>query len=151
MQKLMVEHRMPVPVWIKPAHVYTNMISDIICNAVMVEPTSLQRTNAVALEVLASWFDRVVPSAVKLGREEKTDKVRVQMEEEQIYFKMEALQVYMTRKLFGKETEKAVRTYLSENAREYKNNEKSGWWRCTWAIGFDRFNEVQIERWMNPE
>jgi len=45
---------------------------------------------------------------------------------------------------------KAMRTYV-DNQCEQHSEGRGHWWRFTYSISFDRFDEEEVSRWLNPE
>jgi hypothetical protein len=45
---------------------------------------------------------------------------------------------------------KTMRTFVDRNC-EFHLEGRGHWWRYTYSISFDKFDEEDVERWLNPE
>jgi hypothetical protein len=119
-------------------------------NATVVGAMALQRVNAPELEKLAGWFARRVPAWIKRGEpDDKTDVVRVKVEEQRIYFKWVPLSDHL-RQRYGDREVKALRAYLGEVSQEHREG-RGHWWRYTYSVQFGLFEPEELQRWLNPE
>jgi hypothetical protein len=99
---------------------------------------------------LAGWFARRVPAWIKRGEpDDKTDVVRVKVEEQRIYFKWVPLSDHL-RQRYGDREVKALRAYLGEVSQEHREG-RGHWWRYTYSVQFGLFEPEELQRWLNPE
>ena len=149
-QEKFLEERIAIPAARKKEE-HINWINMQMESATVVEPTNIMRTNAAEIEMISSWFSRVVPPWVKRGvNEDKKDRVRVKEEERRIYFKWELGLMEWLRRMYSDREVKTMRTFVDRNC-EFHLEGRGHWWRYTYSISFDKFDEEDVERWLNPE
>jgi hypothetical protein len=139
---------------------WQNLLSKNIEEATIVEPTEIMRTDAVEIELLQQWFSRHVINLVRSlgqtylnGGGNNDDAVRVRVQEKKFYFKWIPLQ-RVIRNSFGEKDAERLRRYLDSQCEYHDKRVGSGargWYRCTWSIGFDRFDEHTLNRWLDPD
>jgi hypothetical protein len=145
-----LEHGVPFPNSMKRED-WESLVRRAIENATVVEPTSIMRTGAAEMEMISTWFARHVPIWIKLGRpDDRKDVLRVVEKEQRIYFKWENF-VHFLRSAYSDREVKTMRSFLDEHCEEHGKEGRGHWWRCTWSIRFDKFDEEVIERWLNPD
>ena len=148
-QTKFLEEQVPIPLSRKKDE-HIHWINVQMSAATRVEPTSIMRTNAAEIEMISAWFGRVVPPWIKRGMsDDKSDKIRVKEDERRIYFKWDRL-VDFIRRVYSDRDVKAMRTYV-DNQCEQHSEGRGHWWRFTYSISFDRFDEEEVSRWLNPE
>jgi hypothetical protein len=119
-------------------------------NATVVDSMKIQRVDASELELLTGWFGRKVPPWIKRGTSnDKTDEVRVKVEERRIYFKWVPLAEFL-RQRYSHRDVMAVRTYIGKVGEEHREG-RGHWWRYTYSVNFELFDEEEVEKWLNPE
>ena len=129
---------------------WDKLITKAMENATIVEPLSIQRTNVNEIELLSTWFSRVIPPWVKKGVvDDKTDYIRIKEVERRIYFKWERLADFL-RRIYNERDAERMRIFVANQCEEHKEG-RGHWWRHTWSISFDKFDEEAISRWLNPE
>jgi hypothetical protein len=136
------------------------IVRKAIENATMVEPTEVMRTDAHELEIIQTFFDITVYNSVRSGGEEyltgggrNDDPIRVIVSEKQFYFKWLKLQRFCRLKYRDTDVER-LRTYVENHCTYHGKERGSGtrlWYRCTYSIPFDRFDEEVVDHWLNPD
>lgn len=118
-------------------------------NMTVVQPTSVMRTNAAEIALLTRWFYTRIPMFMRVGEKGNDDPVRVKVRERQIYFKEWALELFLSS--LNRPDADAIRTFV-ENKCEYHGKDDGGhWWRCTYSIPLDTFNEEVVNKWLNVD
>lgn len=120
------------------------------------EPPPMLRTDAEHIENLTRYFSIHIPSAVRAyGMEFRDGKVGdiVRMKEDlrRIYFKWQRLKDHLQRMSIRDQHITGMRTFLVEKGGYQDEKTDRGWFRCTLWIPMDLFDEVTLERWMNPD
>jgi hypothetical protein len=129
-------------------------------DAQIVRPSEIMRTNADEYETLEKWLGIHIPNNVRRlgllylnGRGDKSDAVRIKVDERRIYIKFDKLKQWC----FQTRTEKLaerVRNFVDREFTHHVQELGSGmrdWYRGTWSISFDKFDEAIIDRWLNPD
>jgi hypothetical protein len=139
---------------------WDRIIRIAIEDAQMVEPSELMKTNADEWETLQTFLGIHVPNGVRRhgltylnGGGDDNDVVRVKMVEKLIFFKFHALARFclQTRtEAFARQ----MRILIDKEAGHLKQEVGSGnrgWYRGTWSLPFEKFNEFFIDKLLNPE
>jgi hypothetical protein len=139
---------------------WDSIVRRAIENATMVEPTEAMKTAAHELEIIHTFFDITVRNNVRsLGEEylngggRKDDPVRIIVSENRFYFKWLKLQRFCRMKYRDVDVDK-LRTYVENNCQYHGKERGSGtrlWYRCTYSIGFDKFEEDDVSYWLGQE
>jgi hypothetical protein len=129
-------------------------------DAQVVKPSEIMKTNADEWETLERWLGIIIPNNVRRlgvlylnGKGNKDDAARIRTEERRIYIKFDQFK----RHCFQTRTEKFTKQMRDFIDREFEHHTQelgSGmrdWYRGTWSISFDKFDEAIIDRWLNPE
>jgi hypothetical protein len=124
---------------------WINLLNRNLENATIVEPTRIMRTNAAEIDFMTTWFSIFVPTYMRVGSKGTEDAVRVKVEERRIYFKDYKLMRFCAQNSFD---DKAMRRFIDANCQYNDRTTHREWWRCTYSISFDIFDEEEIERWM---
>jgi hypothetical protein len=144
-----LEKRARMPTNLKQA-THVNWINSLMDTATVVEPTHIMRANANELELLTSYFARYVPIWIRRGvPDDKSDAIRVKEEERRIYFKWEKLAEYL-RRAYKDSDVKSMRKFIDAKG-QYHLSDRGHWWRCTWSLSFDIFDEDDVSRWLHPD
>ena len=136
------------------------IVRHAIENATVVEPTDVMRTNAQELEILQTFFDTNIIHMVRArgeeflnGKGKDDDTVRINKIDRQVYFKWLPLQRFCHRMYRDGDADR-LRKYI-ENECTYHGKERGSgtrkWYRCSHSIPFDKFDEVVIDRWLDPD
>jgi hypothetical protein len=136
------------------------IVRKAIENATSVEPTEVMKTDAFELEMLQTFFDTNIFNSVRSMGEEylngggrNDDSVRMIQSEGQIYWKWLKLQRFCRLKYKDSDVDR-LRWYV-ENRCKYHGKERGAgtraWYRCTYSIGFDMFDEEIVGHWLNPD
>jgi len=138
---------------------WENVVRRAIDNATVVEPPTLMRTHAQEIEILTTWFGIYVPGCVRRvgvpylngGAGRLDDAIRVRIEERRFYFKWQRLSHFCLRSYSGKEA-MMMRTFVNNKCEEHRQGPGiRDWYRHTYSIGFDVFDDDVVNRWLNPD
>jgi hypothetical protein len=151
-----IEHRVPLPPLMSPVE-WRAVYEAALEEAVHVEPLPLLSTNAGEIEVLARYFENKIVNMVRgdgarfLAGKSGAD-VRVDPEEKRIYFKWKPLKHHcemacrMSEARIGE-----MRMFIYNHGKAHDENFSKGrWWRCTYSLPYEIFDEVTREWWFNP-
>jgi len=138
---------------------WENNVRHSIENATVVDPSMIMRTNALELEILTTWFGIYIPGCVRRvgvpylngGAGSLDDAIRVRIEERRFYFKWQRLSHFCIRSYSGKEAT-LMRAYVNDKCEEHRQGPGvRDWYRHSFSISFDVFDEDIINRWLTPD
>jgi hypothetical protein len=142
-----VAHGLPIPPRLKNDE-WDKFMNKAMDEATHVEPTRIMRTNAFEIDFLTKWLEILVPSYMRVGSKENEDTIRVKVEEKRIFFKDYKLMRYCNQCNFD---DKVMRTFIDANCQYHDRKTYRDWWRCTYSVSFDMFDEEIIEKWMSTD
>jgi hypothetical protein len=114
-------------------------------DATRVLPTRIMRTNAAEIDFMTTWLTTLIPGYMRVGSKGMEDAIRVKVEERRIYFKDYKLMRFCAMCNFD---DKGMRRFIDANCQYNDRKTHREWWRCTYSISFDMFDEEIIEKWM---
>jgi hypothetical protein len=119
--------------------------------ATIVEPSRIIRSNADEYDIMAKFFEANIPNFMRMG-EKKDDRVRVRIEEQRVYFKEKRLLEYCRMLPGGGNLATAMRWFINNKCdfHEQKDGYRD-WWRSSYSIACNQFDEVERERWFPVE
>jgi hypothetical protein len=80
--------------------------------------------------------------------EKSDDRVRVRIEEKRVYFKEKRLLEYCRMLPGGGSLETSMRWFINSKGEYHEQGPgHRDWWRSTYSITFDMFEESERERW----
>jgi hypothetical protein len=126
----------------------------------MVKPSELMKTNADEWETLQIFFGIHIPNGVRRdgikylnGGGTENDVVRVKVAERLFFFKIDVLKRFclQTRtETFARQ----MRVFIDKEGTHLKQEIGSGvrgWFRGTWSLPFEKFDEAFINKLLDPE
>jgi hypothetical protein len=145
-----LEHSVPFPNSMKKDE-WEQLIRRAIENATTVEPTSIMKTGASEIEMISEWFSMQVPTWMKYEKnDDDKDVIRVKKEEARIYFKWKNFADFLRRRYRNEHVVGTMREFVNRRCEEHIEG-RGHWWRYTWSIPFDTFDEEVMEKWLNPK
>jgi hypothetical protein len=125
---------------------WTDLVTKGIANGTEVEPSHIMRTNAAEIELLTKWLSVHIPTFMRQG-EKETDSARIRVEEKRIYFKWLKLQGSWA--ISNDLSRDRMRNFVESKCDCHQEGRGlRGWWRYTYSISFDMFDEDIIEQWL---
>ena len=126
-------------------------------NATYVEPMELLKTNAFELEVLESYFGMHIPTDSRRFVNEgyldggAGEKVRVRMEEKRVYFKWGNFAIFCRRQSIQDRDVERLKFFVMNKGLQHGLTGKGirDWFRLTYSLPLDLFDEGVVDRWLN--
>ena len=78
------------------------------------------------------------------------DVIRVKIDEARIYFKWKNLADFLRRRYRNESVVGEMRNFVNRECEEHIEG-RGHWWRYTWSIPFDTFDEEVMEKWLFPK
>jgi hypothetical protein len=135
---------------------WERLVNKNIEEAAIVEPPEVFKTDAKELRMLEEWLAIHIISEVRAkGAEflsgEYGESVRVRENEKRIYFKSKRL-FTAVRLRRGQKEEEEITRFVGNKCMEHKPGPGARlWYRYTYSIGFDQFDEEVLHKWFNPD
>jgi hypothetical protein len=135
---------------------WENIINKNIENATHVEPSQLMRTDAYEVGLLRRWLSIRVPTFMRIG-EQAEDRIRVKVDERRVYMKWfgdGGLGDYCRSPQCNASDYEKMTQFFEAKCVHHKQeigNGIAGWWRGSYSISLDVFDEETIEKWLNAD
>ncbi len=130
---------------------HSNWINMQMASATVVEPSYLMRTNATELEIFERFLGWHLKSWVRRGMIPKeTDIVRAVPKEKRFYFKWKDMESSLRKNMLDREIP-SMRIFIENNCTHHKDDSRGRWWRYTYSISFDKFDEDMVNEWMSED
>jgi hypothetical protein len=121
----------------------------------VIEPPKYLQANADFREALAKYFDGLIPSlSHRCGQEfldgKVGDHVRVKMSNQRIYFKRSSFISFCerTKNYKPKDVAEFKQFMFDLNGEHHDKHFHMGrWFRGTWSVGMDEFEDYELEKW----
>jgi hypothetical protein len=139
-----------------PRKDWERIVRNSLENATMVDPPEILKTDASELRILETWLSIHIMSAVRARGEEFMkgqwgEAVRIKESEKRIYFKAKKL-FTSVRIQRGIQEEKELVEFVGSKCIEHKQGPGAReWFRNTYSIAFDQFNDEVLEHWFYPD
>jgi hypothetical protein len=124
-----------------------------IANATHVKPSPAMQSDSYEIGILRRWLDVRIPTFMRKG-EQIIDKARLDVDQARIYFKWQGAGGFgdhcQGQHCHPNDYVKMGRFIQSDciHHKQEVGNGIRGWWRGTFSIALDRFDEETIERWL---
>jgi hypothetical protein len=139
-----------------PKKDWERIVKNSLENATQVDPPDIMKTDAKELRILEDWLSIHIMSGVRRNYGEFMigewgDSVRIRESEKRIYFKAKKL-FTAVRLRRGPAEEQIITEYVGHKCMEHKQGPGArAWFRYTYSIGFDQFNEETLQHWFDPD
>jgi hypothetical protein len=124
-----------------------------IANATHVQPSPAMQSNLYEIELLRRWLDVRIPTFMRKG-EQSIDKARLNVDQARIYFKWQGsggLSDHCRSQHCHPNDHEKIARFLQSDCIHHKQeagNGIAGWWRGTFSISLDKFDEETVEQWL---
>jgi hypothetical protein len=152
-QERCVQEGARIPFGIKKDE-WEQMVSEAIENGTMTEPHVLDITRADQRETLEIYLGIHVRDGVRKDGERYMEGgigENVRIRQGRIYLKWETLKYFCIRyrnDMFVKEMRKYV---MAEFEYHTQGPGSRDWYRCSYSVPFEKFDQSVIDKWLNPE
>jgi len=139
-----------------PQKEWDRIIKNNLEHANRVNPPEVFKTDAKELRIIEEWLTTHIISGVRAWGQEFLDGnigeyVKVRMEEKRIYFKPKRL-LTAVRLQRGSVEERIMTDFIGNKCVEHRQGPGiREWFRYTYSIGFDQFNEETLRHWFEPD
>jgi hypothetical protein len=152
-----LRHHYKPPQTERDIHKFEQFIEGLLDTAIKLEdPSPALRTNAEHIDRLVTYFDINIPSMVRHKGQEFLDGkvgdiVRVREDTQRIYFKWKKLKTFLERAFRTRaEDLRDLLVFLEENGGYQGEHEGREWFRCTYWVPIEMFDEVTRSAWFSP-
>lgn len=148
-----LSHGIPTPTSMKRDE-WEKLVNTNIENAVIVQPSEAIRTNSYEIGLLRRFLSIRIPTFMRIGEDDKKDKARLRLKERRIYFKWNDGFGDWIRDNYHRDYHR-LDMFVNNNCEYHTQDSPQGrvgirgWWRNTYSISFDEFDEEIISYWLN--
>ena len=136
---------------------FEQMIEQLIAASIKRETLPFMQTDAGHVENLVQYFSAHIPRMVRAKGQAfldgKTgDPVRMKLDIGRLYFKWDGLKRFYQKGLNAREEDiRSLERFIDKKGGYQSEKEGRGWFRCTYWVPWEIFNEITREKWLDPD
>jgi hypothetical protein len=133
---------------------WESLVNRNIENATSVQPSPIMQSNSYEIMLLRRWLTVRIPTFMRQG-EKDIDRARLDVNQARIYFKWfgdGGLGDFCRSSQCNPGDYEKMTRYLDADCEHHKQeigNGIRGWWRGTYSIALNKFDEDTVEHWLN--